>query len=109
MDNPNCNTKRPKGQHLAYEERVEIVTIKTLYNYVDASFMNTTNMDLPEKLSRNTKTKKARENKKKLCNSIEECPEEVELREEFGHREIDSLIGKKGYRVDCNDACWIKT
>lgn len=24
MDNPNCNTKRSKGQHLTYEERVEI-------------------------------------------------------------------------------------
>lgn len=24
MDNTNCNTKRSKGQHLTYEERVEI-------------------------------------------------------------------------------------
>ena len=24
MDNPNCNTKRSKGQHLTYEERVEM-------------------------------------------------------------------------------------
>ena len=24
MDNPNCNTKRQKGQHLTYEERVEM-------------------------------------------------------------------------------------
>lgn len=47
--------------------------------------MNITNMDLPKKLSRNTKTKKVRENKKNLGNSIEERPEEVELREEFGH------------------------
>lgn len=23
MDNPNCNTKRCKGQHITYEERVE--------------------------------------------------------------------------------------
>ena len=199
MDNPNCNTKRSKGQHLTYEERVEIeirlkdgwslyrihkhigcvyntikneyergkvllfngkverykasvgqktymenrknskknysclevvdfltyvenqvknegwsldacvgfakdnnlfdkdemVCTKTLYNYVDAGLMNITNMDLPEKLSRNTKTKKVRENKKNLGNSIEERPEEVELREEFGHWEIDSVIGKK--------------
>lgn len=189
MDNPNCNTKRSKGQHLTYEERVEIeirlkdgwslyrihkhigcvyntikneyergkvllfngkverykasvgqktymenrknskknysclevvdfltyvenqvknegwsldacvgfaknnnlfdkdemVCTKTLYNYVDAGLMNITNMDLHKKLSRNTKTKKVRENKKNLGNSIEERPEEVELREEFGH------------------------
>ena len=123
MDNPNCNIKRSKGQHLTYEERVEIeirlkdgwsldacvgfaknnnlfdkaemVCTKTLYNYVDACLMNITNMDLPEKLSRNTKTKKVRENKKNLGNSIEERPEEVELREEFGHWEIYSVIGKK--------------
>lgn len=24
MDNPHCNTKRSKGQHLTYEERVEM-------------------------------------------------------------------------------------
>ena len=34
-------------------------------------------------------------NKKNLGKSIEERPEDVELREEFGHWEIDSVIGKK--------------
>ena len=75
MDNPNCNIKRTKGQHLTYEERVEIeirlkdgwsldacvgfaknnnlfekaemVCTKTLYNYVDAGLMNITKMDFP--------------------------------------------------------------
>ena len=27
MDNPNCNTKHRKGQHLTYEERVEMCTV----------------------------------------------------------------------------------
>ena len=76
-------------------DKDEMVCTKTLYNYVDAGLMNITNMDLPEKLSRNTKTKKVRENKKNLGNSIEERPEEVELREEFGHWETDLVIGSK--------------
>ena len=52
-------------------------------------------MDLPEKLIRNTKTKRTRENKRKFGKSIEERPENIEKREEFGHWEIDSVIGKK--------------
>lgn len=75
--------------------RDKIVCTKTLYNYVDLGLLSITNMDLPEKLSRNTKTKRVREHKKKLGTSIEERPESVELREEFGHWEIDSVIGKK--------------
>jgi len=75
--------------------RDETVCTKTLYNYVDLGLLSITNMDLPEKLSRNTKNKRVRENKKKLGTSIEERPESVELREEFGHWEIDSVIGKK--------------
>jgi integrase core domain protein len=50
---------------------------------------------LPEKLSRNTKQHEARENKRNLGKSIEERPETVDLREEFGHWEIDSVLGKK--------------
>ena len=50
---------------------------------------------MPEKLSRKTKTKKDRENKRKLGNSIEQRPDIVDTREEFGHWEIDSVIGRK--------------
>lgn len=56
---------------------------------------NIKNIDLPEKLSRNTKQYKVRENKKHLGRSIEERPETVDLREEFGHWEIDSVLGRK--------------
>lgn len=53
------------------------------------------NIDLPEKLTRKTKSKKNRENKRKLGNSIEQRPDIVDTREEFGHWEIDSVIGRK--------------
>ncbi|MCC8072852.1 MAG: IS30 family transposase [Clostridiales bacterium] len=82
-----------KENHLFSDD--EMVCTKTLYNYVDLGLLSITNMDLPEKLSRKTKTKRVRKNRKNLGKSIEERPENVELREEFGHWEIDSVIGKK--------------
>lgn len=75
--------------------RSRTVCTKTLYNYVDMDFLPIKNIDLPEKLKRNTKTHRVRENKKKLGKSIEERPEIIALREEFGHWEIDSVLGKK--------------
>ena len=81
--------------------REEMVCTKTLYNYVDLGLLPIKNIDLPEKLRRNTKTKKARENKKNLGRSIEERPEIVSFRTEFGHWEIDTVIGKKDEGEPC--------
>lgn len=76
-------------------DRREILCTKTLYHYVDLGLLNIKNIDLPQKLSRNTKIHKDKENKRILGRSIEERPEEVETREEFGHWETDLVIGKK--------------
>ena len=76
-------------------QREETVCTKTLYRYVDLGLLPIKNIDLPEKLLRNTNQHKVRENKKNLGKSIEERPENVDLREEFGHWEIDSVLGKK--------------
>ena len=81
-------------EHHLYTEK-EMVCTKTLYNYADLGLINIKNIDLPEKISRNTKVKKTRLNKKKLGKSIEERPKEIDTREEFGHWEIDSVIGQK--------------
>ena len=43
----------------------EMVCTKTLYNYVDLGLLKIKNIDLPEKLSRKTKSAKNRENKRK--------------------------------------------
>ena len=75
--------------------REQVVCTKTLYNYVDLGLMEIRNHHLPEKLHRNTKTKRVRENKKKLGRSIEERPEAINSREEFGHWEADLVIGQK--------------
>ena len=52
-------------------------------------------IDLPQKLSRNTKIHKDKENKRVLGRSIEERPKEVDTREDFGHWETDLVIGQK--------------
>lgn len=73
----------------------KIVCTKTLYNYTDLGLMNIKNIDLPEKTKRKTKASRTRENKKKLGKSIEERPKYIEDRNEFGHWEIDSVLGSK--------------
>ncbi len=73
----------------------DMVCTKTLYNYVDADLLDITNLDLPLKLKRTTKPQRVRENKKRLGRSIEERPEQINQRCEFGHWEIDTVIGKK--------------
>lgn len=76
--------------------REDIVCTKTLYNYVDAGLMRIKNIDLPEKVGRKTKQEHIRRNRRKLGDSIEERPESIETREEFGHWEFDSVLGQKG-------------
>lgn len=75
--------------------REETVCTKTLYNYIDNGQLKIKNIDLPEKLRRNTKSKRVRKNRKKLGKSIEERPKNVENRDEFGHWEFDSVLGCK--------------
>lgn len=97
--------------------RDQIVCTKTLYNYVDSGLLGIKNIDLPEKLSRNTKREKVRKSKKILGDSIELRPESVELREEFGHWEVDTVVGSKCEDEPCTvtlverktrEAIWIK-
>ena len=76
-------------------QREEIVCTKTLYRYVDLGLLPIKNIDLPEKLSRNTRQHEVRESRRNLGRSIEERPVTVDLREEFGHWEIDSVLGRK--------------
>lgn len=81
-----------KRNHLYDDKRV---CTKTLYNYVDLGLICVKSIDLPLKLRRNTKSNKTRLNKIKLGKSIEERPKQIQLREEFGHWEIDTVVPKK--------------
>lgn len=75
--------------------REEMVCVKTLYNYVDSGLLVIKNHHLPEKLRHNTKRNHIRNNKRKLGRSIEERPEHINDRDEFGHWECDLVLGAK--------------
>lgn len=76
-------------------KRSEMVCTKTLYNYIDLGLLAVKNIDLPIKLRRNTKSSRVKKHKRNLGKSIEERLASISTREEFGHWEIDTVIGQK--------------
>jgi transposase, IS30 family len=76
-------------------QKDQVVSTKTLYNYVDLGLMDIKNGDLPEKVKRNTKTRRARVNKRILGRSIDERSPRIESRKDFGHWECDLVLGHK--------------
>lgn len=71
------------------------VCTKTLYRYIDLGLLPVKNIDLPLKVFRNTKVKRVRQHKKVLGTSIEQRPAHIDEREEFGHWEIDTVLGSR--------------
>lgn len=74
------------------------ICTKTLYNYIDKGiFTNISNQDLPVKKDKKKgiyrKVKIAHKNLKGT--SIEERPIEIEQREEYGHWEMDCVVGPR--------------
>lgn len=75
------------------------VCVATLYSYIDKGvFLKLTNKDLPVKKNKKRGYKKVRKQQSRAAagDSIEKRPEEIDQREEFGHWEMDSVIGKRG-------------
>ncbi|WP_171000583.1 IS30 family transposase [Companilactobacillus huachuanensis] len=71
----------------------EMVCTQTLYKYIDAQLLEVRNIDLISKMSRKLPKRVVRINKHVLGLSIEDRPIEVETRNEFGHFEIDTIVG----------------
>lgn len=87
-----------KAQEREGEFKVTICTT-TLYSYIDKGiFLRLTNKNLPVKKNKKRSYKKVQKQQARAAagDSIEKRPEEIEEREEFGHWEMDSVIGKKG-------------
>lgn len=76
----------------------ESICTKTLYNYIDRGlFLNISNKDLP--IKRNGKKRKYHRVRKVALNnlrgrSIEDRPKNIDEREEYGHWEMDCVVGK---------------
>ena len=80
------------------------ICTKTLYNYIDKGvFVNISNKDLP--IKRNKKKGRYRRVKVALKNlkgtRIDERPAHIEDREEYGHWEMDTVVGKRGDSGAC--------
>lgn len=75
-----------------------VISKTTLYRYIDMGlFLAITNKNLPVKGRRRKKYRKVRgQARASAGDSIEKRPKEVESREEFGHWEMDTVIGKRG-------------
>lgn len=81
------------GKRMFKEE--EICSLSTLYSYTERGLLKVKNIDLPEKVGRRVKKKKNRKHKRLHGQSIEKRPESINDKKEFGHWEIDLVIGKK--------------
>ena len=78
----------------AWSNKVMVCT-KTLYNYIDQGLMRVRNIDLQLKTCRRIRKQHNNRNKRVLGTSIEQRPEYIEHRKEFGHWEIDTVVGKR--------------
>lgn len=72
-----------------------MVCTKTLYHYIDMGALPVKNIDLPLKVRRSPKKAHTRQNKKILGMSISDRPQFINERIEFGHWEIDTILGQR--------------
>lgn len=75
------------------------ICVTTLYSYIDKGiFLRLTNKNLPVKKNEKRSYKKVKKQQTRAAagDSIEKRPEKIDEREEFGHWEMDSVIGKRG-------------
>lgn len=73
----------------------KMVSTTTLYAYIDAQRLEIRNIDLLMKLSRRSDQPILKRNRKVFGQSIEERPASVDIRTEFVHFEIETIIGKR--------------
>lgn len=74
------------------------ICTRTLYNYIDKGvFAKLSNKDLPIKKDEKRPYRKVRIAHKNLKGTnIEERPKDIEERKEYGHWEMDCVVGKQG-------------
>lgn len=82
-------------EHLEFDTKI---CLTTLYNYIKAGlFLNITMAECPYKKKKPKKQKKKKVQKRKHAGkSIEARPKEILNRNEFGHWEMDTVVGPLG-------------
>ncbi len=90
-----------KAKNLHFETSISHTT---LYRYIDSSlFLHLTNKDLPIGKRKRRKYKKVKRISflQPLSLSIDDRPKEIETRQEFGHWEMDTVVGKAKGKSTC--------
>lgn len=73
------------------------ICVGTLYNYIRGDvFLNVTMVDLPNKKNKDKQKKQRVQKRAAKGDSIEKRPEEIKGRGEFGHWEMDTVVGAQG-------------
>lgn len=82
-----------RGEAAKFNRFPVIVSTKTIYNYISKRLIDVKNIDLPLRVRLKTKKRTSRKHRRILGASIEERPTTINERLEFGHWEIDTIIG----------------
>ncbi|MCS6105598.1 IS30 family transposase, partial [Clostridium botulinum] len=90
---PDTTVGRSRVEGLFLKD--EMVSTTTLYKYIDEQRLEIRNIDLTDKMNRPTMLHVSKKHKRILGRSIEKRPESVDLREDFGDFEIDTIVGKR--------------
>ncbi len=90
---PDAAVGRAKLEGLYQPE--EMVSTKTLYHYIDAQLLEVRNLDLLEKTRHRAKHHHSIKHKRLAGRSIDERPKSIDQRQEFGHFELDTVVGKR--------------
>ncbi|GEO54784.1 IS30 family transposase [Lactiplantibacillus argentoratensis] len=91
---PDVAVGRAKRDHLYRSS--EMVCTSTIYNYIEDQRLEVRNIDLLERTSRRTKRKANTTHKRLLQGrSIDDRPKRVDNRHEFGHYELDTIVGHR--------------
>jgi len=88
---PDAAIGRAKLEHPEWKT----ISTKTYYNYVDKGLVNVRTIHLALKKCNRPKKRRVVKGKKQIGRSIDERPKEANNREEFGHWEMDTIIGKR--------------
>lgn len=73
----------------------DVPSMKTMYLYIHQGLLDVKRIDLPRAVRFKPRQKQGHSTKRQLGRSIEERPEAVNDRSEFGHWEIDLVLGQK--------------
>lgn len=72
-----------------------VVSTKTLYNYINLQLIPVKNIDLPLRVRLRPSRRRTRLHRRAIGSSIEQRSHLVNAREEFGHWEIDTIVSAR--------------